>query len=91
MSGPRMGPMTRVSIPLGHLATSARHWARRLRMLDLRPLPSAQWEDAGTRGEGSGPRPGPLLALSADREALQRRKGTEKKQAGVLGGVRPKM
>ena len=60
-------------------------------MLDLRPLPSAQWEDAGTRGEGSGPRPGPLLALSADREALQRRKGTEKKQAGVLGGVRPKM
>lgn len=46
-----------------------------LRMLDLRPLPSAQWEDAGTRGEGSGPRLGPLQALSADREALQKGRG----------------
>lgn len=86
-----MGPMTRVRIPLGHLATSARHWARCLGMSDLRPLPGAQWEDAGTRGEGLGARPGPLQALSADREASQRRKGRERKQAGVLGGVRPRM
>ena len=77
----RMGPMTRVRIPLGHLAASARHWARHLRMSDLRPLPGAQWEDAGTRGEGLGTRPGPLQALSADREASQRRKGRERKQA----------
>ena len=83
--------MTRVRIPLGHLAASARHWARHLRMSDLRPLPGAQWEDAGTRGEGLGARPGPLQALSADREASQRRKGRERKQAGVLGGVRPRM
>ena len=45
----------------------------------------------GTRGEGLGTRPGPLQALSADREASQRRKGRERKQAGVLGGVRPRM
>lgn len=91
MSGTRMGPMTGVRIPLGHLVTSARCWARRLRMSDLRPLPGTQWEDAGSGGEGSGPRPGPLQALSADGEAAERRKGRERKQAGVPGGVRPRM
>ena len=91
MSGTRMGPRAGVRIPLGYLVTSARHWARCLRMSDLRPLPGTQWEDAGSRGEGSGPRPGPLQALSADGEAAERRKGRERKQAGGLGGVRPRM
>ena len=84
--------MTGSGIPMGHLATSARHWARHLRTPDLRPLPGTQWEDAGTRGGDCGPRPGrtlapqpgPLQALCADGKAAER-SGTGE-ETGRCGG-----
>lgn len=48
--------MTQAGIPLGYLVTFVQHWARHLY---LRPLPGTWWvEDAGSRGRGSGLRPG---------------------------------
>lgn len=48
VSGTGLGPVTRAGIPLGHLVTSARRWARRLHTPDLRPL-------SGTRRKMPGP------------------------------------